>query len=80
MPSVGAFEAKTHLAQLLKRVAKGEIITITWHGQAVAKLVPAGAASGGLSRAEAVLRLKEFGRRHRLEGADWKAWRDQGRS
>jgi prevent-host-death family protein len=40
MESVGAFEAKTHLAQLLERVAHGEEFTITKHGKPVARLVP----------------------------------------
>src|SRR5438105_909357 len=44
MVTVGAFEAKTHLAQLLKKVEKGETIVITKRGQAVAKLVPAAPA------------------------------------
>ena len=39
--SVGAYEAKTHLPQLLDRVEGGETITITRHGRAVAKLIPA---------------------------------------
>ena len=38
--SVGSFEAKTHLPALLERVAKGERITITKHGKAVAQLMP----------------------------------------
>ena len=38
---VGAYEAKTHLPQLLDRVEGGETITITRHGKPVAKLVPA---------------------------------------
>jgi prevent-host-death family protein len=38
--SVGAYEAKTHLPRLLDDVAKGESITITKHGVAVARLVP----------------------------------------
>ncbi len=41
MESVGSFAAKTHLPQLLERVAKGEEFTITKHGKPVAKLVPA---------------------------------------
>ncbi len=41
MESVGSFEAKTHLAQLLERVARGEEFTITRHGKAIARLVPA---------------------------------------
>lgn len=41
MKTVGAFEAKTHLNQLLKRVSQGETIRITLRGVPVAKLVPA---------------------------------------
>ena len=41
MESVGSFEAKTHLPQLLERVANGEEFTITKHGKPVARLVPA---------------------------------------
>jgi prevent-host-death family protein len=39
---VGIFHAKTHLSQLLDRVAEGEEITITRHDLPVARLVPAG--------------------------------------
>lgn len=42
MKTVGAFEAKTHLNQLLSRAAEGESIRITRRGVPVAKLVPAG--------------------------------------
>ena len=38
---VGTFHAKTHLSQLLERVANGEEITITRHDRPVARLVPA---------------------------------------
>jgi prevent-host-death family protein len=38
--SVGAFEAKTHLSELLQRVEAGEQVTITKHGRPVARLVP----------------------------------------
>lgn len=37
---VGAYEAKTHLSELLEKVEAGEEITITRHGAPVAKLVP----------------------------------------
>lgn len=37
---MGAYEAKTHLPALLKRVASGEEITITKHGAPIARLVP----------------------------------------
>ena len=41
MESIGAFEAKTNLAKLLDRVARGESVTITRHGKPVVLLVPA---------------------------------------
>jgi prevent-host-death family protein len=40
MESVGADEAKTHLTELLDRVACGEEIQITRDGRPVARLVP----------------------------------------
>ncbi len=40
METVGSYEAKTHLPRLLKRVARGERITITHRGLPVAMLVP----------------------------------------
>jgi prevent-host-death family protein len=43
MTTVGAFDAKTHLTALLRRVSKGETIRITRRGIPIAKLVPADA-------------------------------------
>ncbi len=40
MDSVGAYEAKTHLPRLLRRVMEGESVTITRHGRPIARLVP----------------------------------------
>jgi prevent-host-death family protein len=40
MISVGSFQAKTHLPELLDRVARGEKILITKRGRPVAMLVP----------------------------------------
>jgi prevent-host-death family protein len=37
--TVGAFEAKTKLSELLDRVERGEEVLITRHGKEVAKLV-----------------------------------------
>lgn len=50
MKTVGAYEAKTHLAQLLSEVARGETITITKHGVPVAKLVPTEVQRGDVSK------------------------------
>lgn len=41
MKTVGAFEAKTHLGQLLQEVERGERIAITKRGKQIAMLVPA---------------------------------------
>jgi prevent-host-death family protein len=41
MKTIGAFEAKTHLAELLQKASEGETIRITRRGVLVAKLVPA---------------------------------------
>jgi len=42
MKSVGAFDAKTHLNELLQRASKGETIQITRRGVPVARLCPPG--------------------------------------
>jgi prevent-host-death family protein len=44
MTTVGSYEAKTHLPELLERAARGEKILITRHGRAIAMLVPPAAA------------------------------------
>jgi prevent-host-death family protein len=44
MITVGSFEAKTKLAELLDKVEAGETVTITRRGTAVAQLVPVRAA------------------------------------
>lgn len=40
MPEIGAYEAKTHLPELLKRVEAGEQFVITRHGRPIAELLP----------------------------------------
>ena len=40
MRQVGAFQAKTHLSELLDAVSRGETISITRRGRPVARLVP----------------------------------------
>ena len=62
MKTVGSFEAKTHLAALLDRVAKGERITITRHGVPVAQLVPAGESREKLSHPEIVEAMRQLRR------------------
>jgi prevent-host-death family protein len=76
--NVGAFEAKTHLSDLLDRVERGERIVITRHGKAVARLVPADEKRDVARIEAAIARLRELSAGHRLEG-DWKEFRDAGR-
>ena len=78
MAVVGTFEAKTHFSALLERVARGEEITITKHGTAVAKLVPVSQASKRRVRDVAV-RLKEFSNGQSLGGVSLRELRNEGR-
>ncbi|GAB4127580.1 MAG: type II toxin-antitoxin system prevent-host-death family antitoxin [Acidobacteriota bacterium] len=78
MAKVGAYEAKTHLAQLLERVAKGERITITRHGVPVAILQPIDAARATPVR-EVIDELKRFRIGHRLDGLSLREMIEAGR-
>lgn len=75
--SVGAYEAKTHLPQLLERVAKGERITITKHGVPVALLVPARPEKVDVE--DAVSRMLEFGKGRSLGGLTIQEMVEEGR-
>jgi prevent-host-death family protein len=78
MKTVGTFEAKTRLSALLERVERGEEITITRHGKAVARLVPV-AAVGRDRMHDTVERLKAFRRGRRLGDLSAKALIEEGR-
>jgi len=77
MRQVGAFEAKTHLSELLAAVEAGEEITITRRGRAVARLVPVAPAAG---RGAALARIAALRKRTGgLTVADILSARDEGR-
>ncbi len=78
MKTVGAFEAKTHFARLLERVANGEQIVITRHGTPVARLVPFAKPDTARTR-RAISRLKASRKGCRLDGLSWQELRDAGR-
>ena len=65
MLTVGSFEAKTHLAALLARVAKGERVTITKHGVPVAMLIPVAPLQKG-DRKELIAEIRELRKGNRL--------------
>lgn len=81
--TVGAYEAKTHLAELLARVARGERITITKHGVPVAVLQPPAPAPRHDVRQviRDVRRFREeLGRRGGLAAPEEiRAWIEEGR-
>ncbi len=54
--SIGAYDAKTRLSELLDRVERGEQIVITRHGKPIARLIP----EGGHDRAAALAALEEL--------------------
>ena len=64
---MGAYEAKTHLPQLLERVARGERITITKHGVPVATLQPADSTKR-MTASDTIDQLKKFRKGRRLDG------------
>jgi prevent-host-death family protein len=77
---VGAFDAKTHLSELLDRAEKGETITITRHGKPVAKLVPANDEAARARRRAAIEKLKELRKGNTLgEGLTLKDLINEGR-
>jgi prevent-host-death family protein len=78
MKTVGTVEAKTHLSTLLEQVERGEEITITRHGKAVARLVPLRAVDRGRLE-DTVARLKAFRRGRRLGEVSAKALIEDGR-
>lgn len=57
MREIQATEAKTHLAQLLSAVERGESFAITRHGRPIAHLVPATAGARAAAR-DAVARFR----------------------
>ena len=68
MLTVGSFEAKTKLAELLDKVEAGETVTITRRGRPVAKLVPAAAEESERARRRAL--IEEIKR--------WRVGKDRG--
>ena len=61
MRTVGAYEAKTHLSQLIEEVTRGERVAITKNGTPVALLVPVPSLQKPDAR-EVIRQLREFRR------------------
>lgn len=78
METVGAYEAKTHLPQLLDRVARGESITITKHGVPVARLVPV-EEKPKVDLQQVLAETRAFRKAHPLNGMSIKELINEGR-
>ncbi len=77
--TVGAYEAKTHLSELLEKVEAGEEITITKHGSPVAKLVPVKKEASADERIAAIQRIQKLATGLSLGGLKVKDLVSQGR-
>jgi prevent-host-death family protein len=76
---IGAFDAKTKLSELLRKVEQGERFTITVRGRAVANLVPASRDPSAEKVAEAVNGLLNFPRIKGVPGDTVLEWIREGR-
>jgi prevent-host-death family protein len=77
--TVGAYQAKTHLSELLEKVEAGEEIVITRHGSAVAKLVPVKKETTAEDRVAAIARIERLGASLSLGGLKVKDLIAEGR-
>ena len=77
MNTVGIYDAKNKLSQLLGRVEAVETIAVTRHGKKVALLTPVNTALP--SALQAITRLRELRVGCRLRGLKIKDLRDEGR-
>ena len=77
--AVGAYEAKTHLSELLEKVEAGEEITITKHGAPVAKLVPIKPGATVEERADAIQRIQKLAAGLSLRGLKVRDLINEGR-
>jgi len=76
---VGAFDAKTRLSELLRKVDQGERFTITVRGRAVAQLIPAKPERHQARVDVAVANLLNFPRIEGIPGETVLEWIREGR-
>lgn len=75
--SVGIYEAKNKLSELLDRVEAGEVIAITRHGKQIALLTPIHQERP--SARQVIEHLRQIRKGSRLGGLRIKDLRDEGR-
>jgi prevent-host-death family protein len=77
--SIGAFEAKTKLSELLDHVSRGASYTITKHNKPVARLTGVEAERAS-RRAGATAEIRALRSRYRLKGLRVRKLREEGRA
>ena len=78
MQRIGAYEAKTHLSQILEKVARGERFTIEKRGVPIAVLQPVDPRRK-MSVSEAIAELESFRDRHTLGDVTVRELIEEGR-
>ena len=81
MPTIGIFEAKTKLSEIIRQVEAGERFTITVRGRAVAEVIPARTSARTPSKQEKEAAIERM-RNPRITGVSHeqiRAWIEEGR-
>jgi prevent-host-death family protein len=78
MSTIGIYEARTRWSEMIKRVGKGEEITITRHGVPVAKLGPPSGRTT-MSVEDAITELRALRRKIKMRGLTIRQMIEEGR-
>ncbi|MET3107766.1 prevent-host-death family protein [Oxalobacteraceae bacterium GrIS 2.11] len=78
MIEIGIYEAKTKLADLLKQVERGELVTITNRGKPVADLVPS-ASRLAQQTSDAIAAIKAMRKPNSIDQTQFDEMRQRGR-
>ena len=78
MRTIGAFEAKTHLSEILEKAAQGEETLITRRGIPIAKVIPIEKDPHDI-KSNLLQEFKQLRKKLTLGNLSWKELRDEGR-
>lgn len=78
MRTIGSYELKTHLAQVLDDVEQGQSVIVTRHGKPIARIIPDDVAVEDRTK-KAVQGLRDFQRVQLPTGVTIRSLIDEGR-
>ena len=78
MRTVGAFEAKTHLSEILEKASRGEETIITKRGVPIAKVIPVEKESSTI-KPNLLQEFRQLRKKLTLGNLSWKDLRNEGR-